>query len=173
MNSLDVEREYHAIRAWSEGRMVFVELDDGRQIGFPAARFSRLREATTAQLAEVALRLARTEAQLVVRRVEEPVGRLADDIDRHQRLQRPCGIRIVAGAGAHRDLAHMGHVEQAGAGAGMQVFLHHAQWVLHRHVVAGERHHARAQLDVQGMQRGFQQGFGGHIQLLKNVLARR
>lgn len=57
MNSLDVEREYHAIRAWAEGRMVFVELDDGRQIGFPAARFSRLREATTAQLAEVALRL--------------------------------------------------------------------------------------------------------------------
>jgi len=57
MSSLDVEREYHAIRAWVDGRMVFVELDDGRQIGFPAARFSRLREATATQLAEVALRL--------------------------------------------------------------------------------------------------------------------
>jgi hypothetical protein len=57
MSSLDVEREYHAIRAWVDGRMVFIELDDGRQIGFPAARFSRLREATATQLAEVALRL--------------------------------------------------------------------------------------------------------------------
>ena len=56
MSSLDIEREYHAIRAWVEGQMVFIELSDGRQIGFPAARFRRLREATAAQLAEVAMR---------------------------------------------------------------------------------------------------------------------
>lgn len=57
MSSLDVEREYHAIRAWASGTMVFVELSDGRQIGFPAARFRRLSEASPEQLAEVALRL--------------------------------------------------------------------------------------------------------------------
>jgi hypothetical protein len=57
MNSLDVEREYHAIRAWANGKMVFVELSDGRQIGFPAARFRLLRDASEAQLAEVSLRL--------------------------------------------------------------------------------------------------------------------
>ena len=56
MNSLDVELEYHAIRAWVEGRMVFIELSDGRQIGFPAARFVRLLEASAEQLAGVALR---------------------------------------------------------------------------------------------------------------------
>lgn len=91
-----------------------------------------------------------------------------EDVDRYQGFQGLGGI----GAG-EADLAHVGHVEQPGLITGVQVFLHHAQWVLHRHVVAGEGHHARAQLDVQGMQRGFQQGFGGHIQLLKNVLARR
>lgn len=57
MSSLDVERDYHALRAWVSGRMVFVELSDGRQIGFPAARFRRLSEASDEQLAEVALRL--------------------------------------------------------------------------------------------------------------------
>jgi hypothetical protein len=60
MSSLDVEREYHAIRAWASGSMVFIELSDGRQIGFPAARFRRLREASEVQLAEVALRLEGT-----------------------------------------------------------------------------------------------------------------
>jgi hypothetical protein len=57
MSSLDVERDYHALRAWVSERMVFVELSDGRQIGFPAARFRRLSEASDAQLAEVVLRL--------------------------------------------------------------------------------------------------------------------
>lgn len=60
MSSLDVERDYHALRAWVCERMVFVELSDGRQIGFPAARFRRLSEASDAQLAEVALRLEGT-----------------------------------------------------------------------------------------------------------------
>jgi hypothetical protein len=37
--------------------MIFVELTDGRQVGFPAARFSRLAQATDAELAQVELRL--------------------------------------------------------------------------------------------------------------------
>ena len=46
-----------ALRAWSEGCYIYVELTDGRIIGFPADRFSILRAATTEQLKEVTLRL--------------------------------------------------------------------------------------------------------------------
>jgi hypothetical protein len=46
-----------AMRVWVEGRMVFIELTDGRIIGFPANRFVRLRDASTAQLQEVTLEL--------------------------------------------------------------------------------------------------------------------
>ncbi len=46
-----------AVRAWSEGRMIFLELTDGRIFGFPADRFMRLRDASDAQLKKVSLRL--------------------------------------------------------------------------------------------------------------------
>ncbi len=46
-----------AIKAWAEGRKVFVELTDGRIIGFPANRFMRLKAANDEQLKEVQLRL--------------------------------------------------------------------------------------------------------------------
>lgn len=46
-----------AERAWTVGRMVFVELTDGRQVGFPADRFRRLREASDEQLAAVTVRV--------------------------------------------------------------------------------------------------------------------
>jgi hypothetical protein len=49
--------EFVATRAWVTNRIVFMELTDGRQIGFPAARFNRLAQATDEQLAEVTLRL--------------------------------------------------------------------------------------------------------------------
>ena len=42
-----------AIRAWSEKRTIFVELHDGRTIGFPADRFRRLASASDEQLATV------------------------------------------------------------------------------------------------------------------------
>jgi Protein of unknown function (DUF2442) len=57
MNTSNVELEYHAVRAWTQGRLVFVELTDGRQIGFPADRFRILAAASEAQLAHVRLRL--------------------------------------------------------------------------------------------------------------------
>lgn len=60
-NSTTVEQtvcvEPVALRAWAEGRIVFLELTDGRLIGFPADRFRRLKEAADEQLQEVALRL--------------------------------------------------------------------------------------------------------------------
>ena len=46
-----------AIRAWVEGRMIFVELIDGRIVGFPANRFKLLRAATDEQLRGVTLAL--------------------------------------------------------------------------------------------------------------------
>lgn len=57
MNFSTTEIECSAIRAWVIGRTVFVELTDGRQIGFPSARFKLLRSATDEQLQQVSLRL--------------------------------------------------------------------------------------------------------------------
>lgn len=42
-----------AIRAWAEGRRVFVELTDGRIISFPADRFRILKSATDEQIKQV------------------------------------------------------------------------------------------------------------------------
>ena len=42
-----------ALRAWAEGRTIFVELHDGRIVGFPADRFRILAAATDEQLARV------------------------------------------------------------------------------------------------------------------------
>jgi hypothetical protein len=46
-----------AIRAWTEKRTVFVELTDGRIIGFPANRFKILSKASDEELQGVAIRL--------------------------------------------------------------------------------------------------------------------
>jgi len=46
-----------ALRAWSEGRTIFVELHDGRTVGFPADRFRILAGATDEQLAKVQVEL--------------------------------------------------------------------------------------------------------------------
>ena len=45
------------MRAWVEGRNVFLELHDGRIFGFPAARFRRLRDASDENLKKVKLEL--------------------------------------------------------------------------------------------------------------------
>lgn len=61
MSTIIVEKtvgvEPTAVRAWAEGRTIFVELTDGRIIGFPANRFRILKTATDEQLKEVMLRL--------------------------------------------------------------------------------------------------------------------
>lgn len=46
-----------AIRAWAEVRIIYIELTDGRIIGFPANRFRILKNATDEQLQGVTLRL--------------------------------------------------------------------------------------------------------------------
>ena len=42
-----------AIRAWVKDRTVWVELEDGRQVGFPAEKFRRLHDAENSLLAKV------------------------------------------------------------------------------------------------------------------------
>ena len=46
-----------AIRVWAEKRTIYIELTDGRIIGFPADRFKILKDASTTELKEVSLRL--------------------------------------------------------------------------------------------------------------------
>jgi len=53
MSTTSIEKEVYTepavIRAWAEKRMIFVELTDGRIIGFPADRFKILKNATDEQ----------------------------------------------------------------------------------------------------------------------------
>lgn len=42
-----------AVRAWAENRTIYMELHDGRIVGFPASRFRLLAAATDEQLARV------------------------------------------------------------------------------------------------------------------------
>lgn len=58
MSISPAELKYRAVRTWVVNRMVFIELTDGRQIGFPADRFRRLHDASNEQLATVVLRQA-------------------------------------------------------------------------------------------------------------------
>ncbi len=52
-----VRSEVPAVRAWAEGRMVYLELSDERVLGFPSSRFKLLSKATDLQLQQVRLRL--------------------------------------------------------------------------------------------------------------------
>lgn len=52
-----VDVETLAMRVWVEGRMIFLELTDGRIIGFPADRYEILKRATVEELKEVHLRV--------------------------------------------------------------------------------------------------------------------
>jgi hypothetical protein len=53
----EISTEPAAIKAWTEGRRIFVELTDGRIVGFPADRFRILKSATDEQLKNVQIRL--------------------------------------------------------------------------------------------------------------------
>jgi hypothetical protein len=46
-----------AVRAWAEKRLIFVELTDGRIVGFPADRFKILKAANDSQLTKVEIRM--------------------------------------------------------------------------------------------------------------------
>ena len=77
-----------------------------------------------------------------------------DDVHRHQRLERRC--RFCA---TQFNLPHVRHIKEPRMRSGVQMLFHHAKRILHRHVVASKRHHARAKAHMQIKQRGFQQNF--------------
>ena len=52
---IELEQEVAAIRAWAEGRTIYIELHDGRIIGFPSDRFARLNSASEDALKEVSV----------------------------------------------------------------------------------------------------------------------
>lgn len=53
----EIKVEPAAIKVWTEGRIIFMELTDKRIIGFPADRFIILKRATDEELKEVQIRL--------------------------------------------------------------------------------------------------------------------
>jgi Protein of unknown function (DUF2442) len=53
----EVTTETAALRCWIENRRVCLELDDGRQVSFPAAKYPLLANAPQKLLEKVALRL--------------------------------------------------------------------------------------------------------------------
>lgn len=55
MSTETVSTEPIAIRAWAEKRHIYLELADQRIFGFPASRFSLLKDATDEQLAAVTI----------------------------------------------------------------------------------------------------------------------
>jgi len=57
MNSTFEKTETLASRVWTEGRMIFLALTDGRILGFPADRFKLLKAASPEALSHVQLRL--------------------------------------------------------------------------------------------------------------------
>jgi hypothetical protein len=57
MREKQTANEPVALRAWAETRTIYIELTDGRIIGFPADRFSILKRATNEELRKVTLRL--------------------------------------------------------------------------------------------------------------------
>ena len=56
-NKTEITTEPAAIKVWTEGRRIFIELTDGRIIGFPADRFKILKKASDEQLKKVFIRL--------------------------------------------------------------------------------------------------------------------
>lgn len=55
MNTATVDLDPRAMGAWVKDRMVFIELTDGRLIGFPAGRFRLLANASDEALSQVEL----------------------------------------------------------------------------------------------------------------------
>ena len=82
-------------------------------------------------------------------------NRQVHDVDRDEEFERHVGAVAL-----EQDLAHVGHVEQAGGGTGVLVFGEDAGGVLHGHVVAPEGNHLGAEFDVQGVQGRLEQVSG-------------
>lgn len=58
MNTTAVDNEPCALRAWTEGRIIYLELTDGRIVGFPADRFKILSTAPEEKLKQVTVEVS-------------------------------------------------------------------------------------------------------------------
>ena len=85
-------------------------------------------------------------------------GLQTGDVARHQGLEGLGGV--VAGLGGEPHLPHVRDVEQAAGGACLGVLGQDAGRILHRHLVAGERHETRAEFAVKVVKRRALQGAG-------------
>ncbi len=75
-----IDAEPAAIRVWVEKRMVFVDLADGRIIGFPADRFRLLRAASDQQLQEVVHHLVNRACEAMASELNSAVNRITRDV---------------------------------------------------------------------------------------------
>ena len=94
-------------------------------------------------------------------------GSEIEEIGRAKRFEKG-GDSCMIGALDQR-LAHVRDVEEPSKFAGVKVLGQDARRIMDRHVITGERRHARAELDVQGVQRsllvrGFVHGPAGREQ---------
>ena len=87
-------------------------------------------------------------------RVALPARRDRQDVLRHQPLQRRAASSTLPDFGCSAIWPICETSNRPAAAAGVQVFPQHAGGVLHRHVIAGERHHLAAARQMQRMQRG-------------------
>ena len=76
-----------------------------------------------------------------------PPGLQSMHIHRDEPLKGRGGGRI--GGAAQDDLPHMADIKKPGFGAGMYMLLHHPQWILDRHIIAGKANHFCPQCSVQ------------------------
>ncbi len=89
------------------------------------------------------------DAAMVVeqQRVAHPGFAEAGNIAGHQ------GLQHVSRDTMQRYLSHVRNIEKSRLGAGMEMLGDDARWVLHRHLVAGKRHHLGAARDMQRVER--------------------
>ena len=85
-------------------------------------------------------------------------GREIEKICRAERFEKARNGCVVAAL--DQRLTHMRNVEQPSSLTSVEVLGEDPGRVLDRHVVARERRHARAKLDVQGVERRLLVGFG-------------
>ncbi len=136
------------------------------QIGFIGVLAGRVDDERKA-IAEVGDHQIVANAALLVgeERVALPSRRETGHVRRDHRLQRGGSIRQAPAARPQDELPHVRDIEEARRAAHVQMLLENPERVLNRHVVAGERHHARALRSVQRMQRGPLQVHDAHARL--------
>ena len=84
-------------------------------------------------------------------RIADTPGLQPENVAGNEALERRRRRRVVGSA--QEGLAHVGDVEKAGLLPRMKVLGQDAGGILDRHLVAGERHHARAAGDMESVQR--------------------